>query len=213
MDSSTNSLLKVLCIELEAGEIAILRPTPASQLIALEILLTAIFQQWESLHFNTTLLVDQYQSLLQQAINLLPRIDKPNTFGFPVQSLSITRIESLFLHQSSKPCELVDLHQVVVTNDPIPDHPIPGESIDNWIPPIESSGDKDIDIMAALVAAFGLDAGVKAFQCFDRNLLIALYQQWGKHQEDPEKRRQEYLNQEFQNWQSTGNLDQLLSWD
>ncbi|KYC42097.1 hypothetical protein WA1_19040 [Scytonema hofmannii PCC 7110] len=189
-----------LALIIDLGDdFAIAGPVPRSHLSALESLLGYLHQCWQQDNFRVS---DRSWSVIERIAALMPRVDKPGTFGFDVRKLAIERAESLFLGQivagEIKPCEVLELHSFTVKTKPPKKE---GEPLTPADISIESSGLPDADIFASLI---NLDESIEGawriWSTFDAQTINAIIGQLNELRRDPQERLTEYLNQRFEEW-------------
>ena len=183
------------------SELIVVSPVPCSRLTTFQLLVNRAIAEWEALQCDTELLIENSYLILQQIANLLPRIDTPATekkTGWDIKLMSVQQVQDFFFYKLNEHgdvdlSDLVILHQSTMEASPEAQlEPVEGEDIGDWMPPIPSCGDSEIDLIGQLLSAFGVE-GIELCDRFDQNSLNLLIQTYNNNQQDPEIRRSEYM--------------------
>jgi len=181
-------------------KLIVVSPAPSSRLSILQTLIARATEEWEGLKCDTELLIKGHNYLLQQIANLLPRMDVAATekcTGWDVKEMTAQQVQDFFFYRQEQGevilSDLMELHQSTIEVNPQQElEPIEGEDIGDWMPPIPSCGDTEIDLFGQLLSVFGV-VGVELCDRFDQNSLNLLIQAYNNSQQDPEVRRREYM--------------------
>jgi hypothetical protein len=182
---------------------AIVSPVRRCKLECLHLLLVELQTLWQQV-----LRIDERGlELCSRIASLLPRLDKPGQYGFPIALIELHELEELFIGklQDEKilPCLLLQLHSFDVRVPPVKKE---GENITPADVPIPSSGIADADLFARLINCDETVAGAwQLWNEFDAEFLHGLIEQINELRRDPDERVKEYLAARFEEWKQQNN--------
>lgn len=195
--------MRSLLIEYD-DDFVIIAPTPRIHQFSFETLLNHLQEKWQQQEQadGIPLVEDIVRQAAERLSVMLPRLDKPGTFGFDVRSLPQSEFESLFLAQVINgkiyPCKLIELHSFK-TEAKKPKKE--GEELTPADIPIPSSGIPDADLFASLI---GIDETIEGawrlWTQFDSEFINGAIAHLSELRRDPKERMNEYLKRSFDEW-------------
>lgn len=189
---------------------ALVRRCARANIEILEYLLQKLKEAWLASKppadgYNT--LSEECLTIIEKIIDLLPRVDSIDPI--PVDLIHEAVLIQIFIAKTDRetaeflPCELINFHQFTPTksNKKIPK--IEDEiTVDNV--PIADSGNDEADLMGTLLCLTQGDVMSAAYivETWDAEFIDKTLFAYNERQRDPEERKQEYMNNEFEKWKA-----------
>lgn len=194
--------MRSLDIVFPDGDIIAVAPVRCIHRQSLDWLLMQIHKTFLESGFGD---IKQLYGFAQKLVNLLPRVDVPDEFGFNVELLLQSDFEKLFIQDKKGseylPCRIVQLH----TFDPPPSKP---KKDKQQLPPIPSSGIQEIDLFSSLI---GIDESIEGawllWNQLDLESVFAAIHQLNEIRKTPEERMNEFVDERYEQWKSQSNVD------
>lgn len=180
-------------------DLIIIGSPPKTKAFAAEIMLKKLAKDWANEEFNTKLLLETHANIFNKIAKCYPRKDI-NGWGFEIDKLRQDQVESLFLkkieYQEEKAivvdCDLLEILKIKPgTIKPKPNSNEPS-------PPAPTSGDDDIDLLAALTNALeSYQQALLVCNTLSWEEIYKFIEQLNELKRDPEERTKEWMADEF----------------
>ena len=183
-------------------DVAIVAPAPAARARSLFLLFEELDRAWSQ--EVGTRLSEYHLTLCERIAALLPRLDRPGEFGFPVRSIEdFLQVRDLFLCQvrdgeiTFKP-QILEIHEY----KPIPRPKKRRENSKDILPediPVPSSGTQWIDTLAGLIFIDKtVEGAIELWERLDYKNLDALMYRYNELARDPQERHAEFLQERLE---------------